>query len=63
VTKAIVKEKVITEKILKKRLAEQREAIAQEIESRVMWKEAPIQINSVWNQAARRAAEIARGQR
>ena len=62
-TKAIVKEKVITEKILKKRLAEQREAIAQEIESRVMWKEAPIQINSVWNQAARRAAEIARGQR
>lgn len=40
---------------------ELREKIAQEIESRLLWKDAPIQIRSAFNKAVQRAADIARG--
>jgi len=51
------------EKTLEMHLAEQREAIAQEIETRLVWKDAPHQINSAWNKAVQKAAEIAREQK
>ena len=40
---------------------ELREHIAKEIETRLIWKEAPIEIRSAMNKVAQRAADIARG--
>jgi hypothetical protein len=40
---------------------ELREKIAQQIETRLIWNEAPIEIRSAMNKVAQRAADIARG--
>jgi hypothetical protein len=40
---------------------ELREKIAQELESRLIWEEAPYQVRSAINRTAQRAADIVRG--
>jgi hypothetical protein len=49
------------EKTLKVFEEELREQIAQELESRLIWEEAPYQVRSAINRTAQRAADIARG--